>query len=102
MADLQQYRVLVAALQDRIFTEDYFSETWTNMLDEAGWSVEEVAQRSVSCEALHSVLNRFWFLLPDSGTIRRGPFFQLCHLCTEWDEQIFICREDDNVEALEL
>ena len=40
-----------------------------------------------------SYWNRFWMNLPDSGAIRRGPFFKVCDIAEcMYDEQFY---EDD-------
>ena len=41
-----------------------------------------------------SYWNRFWMNLPDSGAIRRGPFFKVCDIAEcMYDEQFY--EEDE-------
>lgn len=75
MSDLQNR---VAALQKRIFDEDYYTELWLRALNEHGSSTLTIDQGEHSDKELIELANTFWWCLPDSPVIRRGPFFELC------------------------
>lgn len=44
---------------------------------------EAYAENHFKC---YQMLEDFWFRLPDNESIRFGPFFLLCDLCSEYSE----------------
>ncbi len=68
----------VRDLQARIFDERYFEPLWLLALSKSGCSFEDVALCRCDDVTLVRLCNMMWFALPDDGSIRRGPFFQLC------------------------
>lgn len=59
---------------NQIFEEDYYVDLWKRV--SSGYDFEKLTE-SQWC----NLLNRFWAALPDSQSIRRPPFFELCNCC---------------------
>jgi len=67
-------------LQDAIFAEVYYERIYLAALGKHNMSTASIDQSEFTDEQLVSMANTFWFALPDSPSIRREPFFQLCSI----------------------
>lgn len=68
-------------LMKQIHSKDYYVSDFYKALDKHNMSVSSVDQSEHTDADLVSMWNRFWMALPDSKSIRREPFFELCDLC---------------------
>ena len=72
----------VAMFQDELYQEQYYIAQYEHVLVERGMTPDGVSQSQYSSSQLCSLLNDFWFALPDSTAIRENDvFFTLCDLC---------------------
>lgn len=79
--EVDAYKTRAAVLQEQIVTTSYYVAGYEAALAEYGVTKDAIAAKQVDTGVLSEVLNTFWFALPDSADIRRGPFFELCDLC---------------------
>ena len=71
---MTDYLVKVIDLERSIYSNEYYVKLWEqvkNGRDITGLSDEELC----------TMLNDFWYILPDSMSIQREPFNALCGLC---------------------
>lgn len=80
-------------LLGQIIKEQYFLPLFKQALKNEMMSGEGIVDGIYNDQALVSLWNEFWMLLPDNPSIQRHPFLELCDLC----EEIFD-DEPDNVE----
>lgn len=81
------YKQDVADVQQAIFDEDFYCQLYRRVLEDSGMTVENVTALKYQDDELSEMLNNFWWYLPDSPSIRRAPFFQLCDLCEGPEEE---------------
>ena len=75
---MTDYMVKVFVLERSIYSNNYYVDLWEQAKNE-----RDITQ---TCdEELCSMLNTFWINLPDSWTIHRAPFNDLCELCVGID-----------------
>lgn len=72
-----------AALQERIFVEDYYTYLWCETLNSMNLRATKVDNGEYEDKVLALLCHRFWEALPDTSTIRRGPFFALTDLAEQ-------------------
>lgn len=70
----------VIHLQARIFKEKYFVDLWLEALKENNASTATIDQREEDPNKMVLLCHEFWEALPDSPSIRTGPFFDLCNI----------------------
>lgn len=70
----------VAAVQDRVFKEQYYDHLWCIALIKHNMSTATIDQHEHTDKQLISMVNTFWELLPDHMCIRTGPFFEVCDI----------------------
>lgn len=71
---MTDYMVKVFVLEQSIYSNNYYVDLWEQAKNE-----RDITQ---TCdEELCSMLNTFWINLPDSLSIHRAPFNELCDLC---------------------
>lgn len=81
--------VRVAALQRRVFAEEYHIQLWHRVLFEHRMSWVVIDSLEYSDKELVALCNDFWEALPDDESIRTGPFFDLCDICEAvYDEDV--------------
>jgi len=68
-------------LQELIFTSGYYIRIYGHILEEYNLTTAQILLCEVDDNSLWDMWNDFYFALPDSQVIRRGPFFQLCDIC---------------------
>lgn len=73
--DIQQKMAIVQSL---IFSEDYFVERYAYILNQRQLSAESVENYKYDDKTLVELAHYFWESLPDTGRIRRVPFYDLC------------------------
>lgn len=76
---MTDYMAKVIVLERSIYANDYYVGLWEKMKEE----------RDITCLSdveLCELLNDFWYVLPDSRSIHREPFYELCDLCTEYTQ----------------
>jgi hypothetical protein len=71
------------ALQDKVFRESYYISIYNVVLKENSMTSDSINRHEHADTKLIKMWNDFWILLPDSSSIRRVPFFELCDLCEE-------------------
>lgn len=77
------YAERVEILFTEIQAADYYRDVLAKSVTDHGMTMAGIASHQYSSEALAAMLNTFWSRLPDSPSIRRHPFFDLCDLCEE-------------------
>ena len=70
-------------LQSQIHEKDYYISLYHQALIKHNMSIASIDQHEFSDKQLVKMFNDFWIALPDSMSIRREPFFELCDLCEE-------------------
>lgn len=75
MTEIQEKAVLI---QERIFSEVYFTRLWEEVLIRYGVQKENLG--TLHDRDIVRLMHYFWVALPDSKSCRRGPFFQICDL----------------------
>lgn len=79
----EQMKDLVVAIN----TEQYFVPLFQATMEGHGFTIEGVQGESYTDSEIVSLVNDFWFELPDSPTIRRVPFGLVCDIAqTETEE----------------
>lgn len=76
---MTDYMAKVIVLERSIYANDYYVGLWEKMKEE----------RDITCLSdveLCELLNDFWYVLPDSRSIHRPPFYALCDLCEGIDD----------------
>lgn len=71
---MTDYMAKVIVLERSIYSNDFYVSRWERIKN--GRDL-----RSMSDSDLCSLLNKFWDALPDSMSIHREPFYDLCELC---------------------
>ena len=71
---ISNYKNRVISLENKIINEEFFVERWERVKD--GRDLTQLCD-----EELCDLLNKFWLVLPDSKSIQRQPFYELCDLC---------------------
>lgn len=79
-------------LQCAIIDNDYYVKLYSAALKRHGMTADGVDEAEFTDAKLVDMANTFWFALPDSPSIRREPFFQLCNIA----EHCFDGPEDDD------
>jgi hypothetical protein len=81
------YAEQAQVLFNRIRSEDYYVGRFDALLSSKNYVVDELLklEDSVIC----GFLNDFWAALPDSPSIHRVPFYELCTLCEGTDSDEF-------------
>jgi len=77
------YQNRAVLLQEAILAYDYYVALYKQVLQACNVSEQDISTHMLSDSRLNHVFNEFFFALPDSGAIRRAPFFDLCDLCEE-------------------
>lgn len=77
MSDIQDRAV---ALQNRILAEMYFDDLWLVKLKEHNMTATGVDECEYADRDLIFLCHWFWEDLPDTPSIRRGPFLELCEI----------------------
>lgn len=67
----QQVRQMHENLVKRIFAEDYYIKTYNFVAERRKVDLDDPA-------SINAFWNDFWYLLPDSSAIRKGPFIDMC------------------------
>lgn len=73
----------VAQLQEKVIANDYYTRIWDGVLKVMGMDRSGVSANAHDTDKLRSFVFEFWAALPDSMSIRREPFFELCDLCEQ-------------------
>ena len=71
---MTDYKLKVIDLERSIYSNDYYVKLWEQVKN--GRDIT-----GLSDEDLCTMLNDFWYILPDSLSIHRAPFNALCDLC---------------------
>jgi hypothetical protein len=79
---MSKYSEKAIALEVQIFELDYYTSLYETVLGDRQLSLLTDAEISL-------VMNQFWGDLPDNAAIRRRPFFDLCDLCVELEEEYY-------------
>lgn len=69
-----------ATVANEILKSQYFVPLFQQALYVHKMTIESVIDQQEDDASLIEMWNTFWFALPDSGSIRRGPFFVVCEL----------------------
>lgn len=71
----------------KIFSHDYYVSRFLGVIASRNTNLESLIELEDPME-ICSFWNSFWIALPDSGEIRREPFFEICDLAEgEYIEQ---------------
>ena len=84
-----------AEVMKAVYDHEYYVERFNNVLKRRGMSVASIDQQEHSEQDLVNMWNDFWFVLPDSPSIRRYPFGSICDLA----EHIFDEPDDTDPDA---
>ena len=76
---MTDYMMKVIDLERSIYSNDYYVNLWEQVKN--GRDI-----KGLSDEELCTMLNSFWYILPDSLSIHRAPFNALCDLCEGIDD----------------
>ena len=76
---MTDYKLKVIDLERSIYSNDYYVSRWEQVKN--GRDIT-----GLSDEDLCTMLNDFWYILPDSLSIHRAPFNALCDLCEGIDD----------------
>lgn len=71
---MTRYQNSVIALESKVYSNEFYVSRWEYVKN--GRDLQ-----SLSDDDLWSLLNEFWVALPDSRSIHREPFYDLCELC---------------------
>lgn len=63
------------ALINQVYKNDYY----VNLLDYVSKKFPPASE--ISLKEIHSFWNQFWIGLPDSRSIHRQPFNEICEIC---------------------
>lgn len=78
-------------LVSQIIGEKYFIPEFEQALKARMMTVDGIQNGKYNDQALVTLWNDFWLLLPDDPSCQRHPFLELCDLC----EEIFNEQMDD-------
>lgn len=81
MTDIQQDAI---KLQAEVASADYYQHLYAHSLAAHAMTPEGVVSGAYTDRQIVDVANTFWDSLPDSSSIRRGPFFLLCDIAQNW------------------
>ena len=76
---MTDYMVKVFVLEQSIYSNNYYVDLWEQAKNE-----RDITQ--TGDEELCTMLNDFWYILPDSMSIHRESFNALCDLCERIDD----------------
>lgn len=82
-----RYQSQSAIVQSEILAQEYYLVVYSRSLADKDMTIEGIENHAYSNIKLNSLWEMFWFSLPDSTAIRRGPFTKICDLCED-DELI--------------
>lgn len=77
MTNIQQAMI---DLQKQIYDNDYFLSTYDKVVKQNNMSHLWIEKGRYPDEVIVMFCNNFWLALPDSPSIRRQPFFDLCDI----------------------
>lgn len=77
MTNIQQAMI---DLQQRILNSNYYLRLYEDCVRKAKMNFNGIINEEYSDEQIINLCNYFWLALPDSPSIRRQPFFDLCDI----------------------
>lgn len=79
------YQLRSAAVQNEIISADFYTRLYLGCLKQRGMTQVDVEKKLYPNAKLNALWEDFWWQLPDSPSIRSGPFFLVCDLCEDID-----------------
>lgn len=71
-------------LHAEVAAHEYYTPLYKHSLVAHAMTPEGIVAGEYTDRQIVDMANTFWTVLPDTATIRRGPFFLLCNIAENW------------------